>query len=788
MLDRSQERKAKGQYYKDLIGLKTRELDLREKNAGIDRDFKQRQFDEQRRVNDARIGAYNRSNQPGASSKGGLAIPDLPEGWQPAGDRTRTAGPRPSGLPGDNLDTSPWKGVPVPGQEVSEFSSSSTPPIGADDDGLYDGDDDEATGAVQGFAEGGMVGGRTNWMDQSRGQPSFGGGFSSLGPIGSPIAPAPPPAIAPLPNPAPPVTALPAEPGPTFTNWKEPVPVAPIPTTPAPTPPAPTPPASTPTTPDPRSVAPVDYVNGPEATTRGRGARTNGLTPAEPGVPGVGWHNPNERPVNGRGQPANLGIPTGGFTNALPMEPGPGVRTNGLTPQPGPGQFTNWKRGFASGGAVEEDPAPAGGLNLDSAPQQTAPLTPPGNPADETTGKATSNSIGFDAAEALSRWEKGDNPVDQGFHFLMSTSGAGAQGMLQGATSAMQPNSLAQRLVSNEGRATNAEVKQLDDIVDPNRELTAAARIVARFDLAFGAATAKGDVKTAQQVAAGLVLHANWQSRRLGSMAVAALEQGDVETATKFLRRAYNNIPDGKELVPEVRGGQIAAKLKDQVTGEITDLGVFGPEQLMRFATGAADGSLFMREMLAASQRGGRGSTGSTRSTGAQPKPGDWEKRAAPAGAAVKDVMGRGEVHAASGKADSKSTPNAALERFRSFDRAGADEVESFLNRATTHAMKGYDGDPKILAEFTTGMVFNRDPSALMKTFDKERNAFVYKGELIPLNPQVIAMVEAARGKIAAAERQLGEKQRTEEVERRKRTEQHEKARDAYKKAAGRFL
>lgn len=230
-------------------------------------------------------------------------------------------------------------------------------------------------------------------------------------------------------------------------------------------------------------------------------------------------------------------------------------------------------------------------------------------PASNAPG--TSSSDGFNMGDALTRWKNGDpdrNPVHLGLMGIIDSYGLAPQSALPDAVE----SGAHENFRMAKGALTDREDHDLDRAVDPAHELNQAARNIKRLDSGVnwylgGNPQGIVDERKARQYGAALLDRARLDTQKFGQYALQRLKSGDKAGTIDFLKRAYDEIPDGKSLDATIgQDGRIHAWTVDKTTGQREDLGAFDTPQVLRFVTGVANGQEFMRQMMAVGG-GGRG-------------------------------------------------------------------------------------------------------------------------------------------------------------------------------------
>jgi hypothetical protein len=301
----------------------------------------------------------------------------------------------------------------------------------------------------------------------------------------------------------------------------------------------------------------------------------------------------------------------------------PQMYAGGMVSKPAVGRY-------AEGGAVQQFPpvqdndasqtaAPApqpavGGPAPQAAPApQPAPQAAPA--AAPPAKKGWNNSIGFNTSEVIDSWKNAPepeaskqgavgeaapkkdptdvNPVRFGLaamQDLYSTSkGASAldkghSAMVEGVTK--KPNAM-----------SDQQYQQIAKVVDPHDELTENARLIASLNAGVKNALSKGDVKSAKALAVGMVEMSAINSEKFGRYAMELMQKGDAKGAVTFLQKAYDVMPDGKKIEAFIGPDNLVHARTVDSDGNVQDLGKFGGPQLVKLATGVANGSTYWQTM-----------------------------------------------------------------------------------------------------------------------------------------------------------------------------------------------
>ena len=160
------------------------------------------------------------------------------------------------------------------------------------------------------------------------------------------------------------------------------------------------------------------------------------------------------------------------------------------------------------------------------------------------------------------------------------------------------------RLARNEGAATRAEIRQIDQTIDPNRTLNDDERAVARLHAGYTYYLKKGEPERAKKYAASILLYTRDYLQRAGALAEAAGRDGNVPAMARIITEAHNQIPDGQTIKVEQATPQGVSFAMYDEDGNLTQRGQASVNQLMAVATGMRNGSEWFTQMSQAGQRG----------------------------------------------------------------------------------------------------------------------------------------------------------------------------------------
>lgn len=180
-------------------------------------------------------------------------------------------------------------------------------------------------------------------------------------------------------------------------------------------------------------------------------------------------------------------------------------------------------------------------------------------------------------------------------------------------------SSKSQDRISETKAATPDEIKAIDAKIDPNNEMEPYRKGAARLVDAYNFFVEKGDVEKARRIGAKIIEFNKMASMTLGRLAMDAIQDGDIASASKLVTDAYNNhIPDGGKIeATPTPNGTLIYKIDRE--GYAQQQGEIGAQQLWQLAGGVANGKEFIKRMTAlaadgkpgAAAAGGSGKKGS---------------------------------------------------------------------------------------------------------------------------------------------------------------------------------
>jgi hypothetical protein len=221
----------------------------------------------------------------------------------------------------------------------------------------------------------------------------------------------------------------------------------------------------------------------------------------------------------------------------------------------------------AGAGAMPAGPPPAGG----------AREAAPDGPGFSYQAAVDAAHAGLDAIE-----EDGDTPEPK------KPAKTEAIPMAAGATEAEGPKGVK----TPEGAMTVEEMLAMNPIADPKGASGERPRMsesdltLARLAHAYEGSLKQAKPKLARDIAKSMMKTYEWMSNGYKNLGNAKAAQGDVDGAIGAFVRAYNYIPDGKDLkLQKLKSGRYAYQYTDKITGEVIRKGMATPDEILGVAT-----------------------------------------------------------------------------------------------------------------------------------------------------------------------------------------------------------
>lgn len=194
--------------------------------------------------------------------------------------------------------------------------------------------------------------------------------------------------------------------------------------------------------------------------------------------------------------------------------------------------------------------------------------------------------------------------LDGGVKFLSQRFGLSQQGAVPDpATDGAMQQQNVKRFAAGEGAATPQEIKQVDDKIDPGRDLNEGDRQMTRLAKMTQWYLQQGRPKDAAAAAASLMQYGANRFSQLGAMAAAAYsdyqetgDKKDLQHTMKFLQSAYDMIPDGARVNVELKGDKLIGT-RTTADGEDQTFEV-SPDQLPQTIKTVMDKSAYWQQIF----------------------------------------------------------------------------------------------------------------------------------------------------------------------------------------------
>lgn len=305
-----------------------------------------------------------------------------------------------------------------------------------------------------------------------------------------------------------------------------------------------------------RAMTPQEFLNNPDAQEKTFEHRFGGYM-AKYGPEGAAatwfsgspnWRGSNRRDVLGTSVPRYVG----NFSS----------------------QFNRFRgvKAYAAGGAVDDEPTPAAVGNAEGYALLNQGTTSP----QWLTDPHGMGDIADAAVDYATKTFKLDQSAIQG---ASPQSQAGARAYAMGV-----------------GAATPEQVKQVEQVVDPSYRMSRPERQIAKYKAMYDYWMDHNEPERAQRAVFAMAMAAKDAARTYGVVAMQALQRGDTKIAADAIARAYDEIPDGREVkVNSVDKDGVNFEMYD-INNNVTDKGKFAINEMVRAATGMMDGTQFFQQ------------------------------------------------------------------------------------------------------------------------------------------------------------------------------------------------
>jgi hypothetical protein len=260
----------------------------------------------------------------------------------------------------------------------------------------------------------------------------------------------------------------------------------------------------------------------------------------------------------------------------------------------GPSTLDTGEEAYADGGLVEDEESEDASLPDEAEPTQgVLPTGPVATAPTDMSARARTVPKGL---EGVISPQLVSDAAREGLTWGVEKAGLHQGGAIK--TPAQMRK--AQLIAQGAGGLTEPEMAAAKQAVDPDGKLTESQRNMAALGSVYQFYANKGEPDKARRVAFQMMQYYRGASQRYAAIAAKAAEGGNMDLATKAALRAYQNVPDGKdlEIVPNPDGGLMYTYTDEK--GDVIAKGVATPQQLAASAMGLATGGFDKALMSAA--------------------------------------------------------------------------------------------------------------------------------------------------------------------------------------------
>lgn len=262
--------------------------------------------------------------------------------------------------------------------------------------------------------------------------------------------------------------------------------------------------------------------------------------------------------------------------------------------------------GYAQGGLVvdEEDPDQAAAAPVAAPPPRAVAMDDQPAPAVEevtSTPQATA-APRSDMAAAENPQTDGATlsaALHGGIQALQSEFGLKQQGVPDQQSMAAGQ----QRLLSGDGRASQADMAAVARAVDPKGELSHSQMMLRAMTRGYNWYLERGQPDKANAYAASIIQYSTFQASKFGEDAVQLIQKGDMKGAAKAVAAGYSHLPDGKEasdIQVSPDGKSVTVTETDVATGKPINKHTLTGMQLYQGAIGLANKSESWKAIMSA--------------------------------------------------------------------------------------------------------------------------------------------------------------------------------------------
>lgn len=253
-----------------------------------------------------------------------------------------------------------------------------------------------------------------------------------------------------------------------------------------------------------------------------------------------------------------------------------GTRVNSYVPKfmAGFNHYLNSRnRAYAAGGVVEDDPmARSAALPVEPGNAEGRPLL----------DQNITNPQGMGTV------------IDAGADYMNKVFGLQPSAVDNGAP--QNPDGV-RAFAMNVGAAKPEEMQTIAQTVDPQMQMNPAMRAIAMYKGMYNYWRDHGEPEKAQRAIFAMTMAAKEAAHIYGTVALAAAQRGDTKIAADALAKAYDQVPDGYSVKVTDTSPHGARFEMEDINGNITHKGQIALDEMIRVATGMADGSEWLKNM-----------------------------------------------------------------------------------------------------------------------------------------------------------------------------------------------
>jgi hypothetical protein len=240
-------------------------------------------------------------------------------------------------------------------------------------------------------------------------------------------------------------------------------------------------------------------------------------------------------------------------------------------------------------GALDDDGDEEGEVTTAALAATPAPQAAPQAPASDDEGD-DQGEVGVDEVSSARRRRGGGSLYDD----AREAYGTGQKAGIEAFGLDSRDGGLTKRqqaYMRGLGAYSPEEVRKVQEIIDPKREMGSAERNLATFGAFYRYYMDRGQPDMAAMAAFRMSQYYRQTFDHYKALAGAAAEQGDVKGTVYSMLKAYEAVPNGQDLrIVKNANGDLQATWWDSETGQRMGQRVMRPQELLQWATAGAMG------------------------------------------------------------------------------------------------------------------------------------------------------------------------------------------------------